>query len=100
MLALWLASLFLTLKIAAYLPSKSLKKEAFISWLVIVGGGEIYAGYRLILRDRELCREINYVCPNCSEPLYPYCSKTLETPAKSLFRTGKCPMCQTALTDF
>ena len=92
LLAIVLITLFLTLKIASYLPSKSLRYVALISWVVVVGGGEIYAIYRVIMIDRELCRQIDYVCPHCSKPLY--------TASTSLFRTGKCPKCKAVLTDF
>jgi hypothetical protein len=92
MIIVVLLSLFLTLKWGASLPSKSLRQAVIIDWVLIVGGGEIYAIYRLIQRDRELCRQIDYVCPYCSKPLY--------RQPTSLFRTGECPMCKAILNDF
>jgi hypothetical protein len=99
LLGFWFA-FFLTIKMMNLGASKSERGNIGLACAVTIVCAEAYAFYRLFRHERKLCRQINYVCPSCGEPLYPFCSKRLESPSSSLFRTGKCPMCRAVLNDF
>jgi len=92
MLGILFLLIFLTLELTKLGSSRLEKEHITLACAVVIVCAEIYAIYRILKYDKALCRQIGFVCPHCSEPLY-------RTHAL-IFRTGKCPACKAVISDF
>jgi hypothetical protein len=57
--------------------------------LVIAIAGEAYGIYRIFEYDKELCRQLGFMCPHCHQPLY--------EPRSFINVNAKCPKCHKSI---
>jgi len=62
------------------------REDLAIGYLCLISAGVFIGIYRIFQRDKAMCYQLCYLCPNCGKPLYS--SKGYEK------ITGRCPACQ------
>jgi hypothetical protein len=75
--------------IVSRLHGHALPRSQFIAALLIVGTVEAYAIYRILQYDKEMCRQLGFLCPHCQQPLY--------EPRSFINMNGRCPKCQKSI---
>jgi hypothetical protein len=75
--------------IVCTLHGHPLARSQFVAALLIVGTAEAYSIYRILQYDKELCRQLGFMCPHCHQPLY--------DPRSLINLNGKCPKCRLSI---
>jgi hypothetical protein len=81
--------LFLTIATLFFPISWTREKWRLLLMFVPVLVGEGYAIYRISKHDKQMCRELGFVCPHCHEPLY--------EPRGTIHINGQCPKCRNSV---
>jgi hypothetical protein len=56
---------------------------------LVVGPLEAFAIYRILERDKEMCKTLGFMCPHCHGPLY--------EPRSFISINGLCPQCHQSI---
>jgi hypothetical protein len=65
-----------------------LARSQVVVALLIVGTAQADAIYRILQYDKEMCRQLGFLCPHCHQPLL----RSREFPMN-----GRCPKCQKSI---
>jgi hypothetical protein len=74
--------------VVALLPSRHrrpIPPSRLIAAFLVAGATEAYGIYRIFQYDKEMCRQLGFLCPHCHQPLY--------EPRSMINLNGKCPKC-------